>query len=752
MDHSLTAPPPRVVIVQPPLLLDRDFIDYPYFAILGAVQAAAVLRAAGLKAEILDGLTAAGAELAPRGADQAWLGVTEETFLSRLAGLEGAVVLVAGSPFLMGQPGRAWLTRLMSGLHDAGPAAMVLAEMYVGGMHYLDTAPEGWVADLAGSPMLLRGECEASLTRLAAGLRQGRLPVGAPEDEPELPALMDLPAPAWDLLDLEATFAAFTSALGSSWRPGPMPADPPRTLPLITARGCPFSCVFCTSNPGEQLTRTVRTVPLERVAAWMDRWVRDHGVQRLVLLDEVPNLDRARFNQLLTLLEDRGLKLEMPNGLRADRLGQDQVRRLTKLCTRLKVSLESASPRVQRELLGKDLDPAAVTRVARWCREAALPLAVHCMIGIPGELPGEITATLEMAASLAEDHGVEVLLQNATPLPGTALHRQCVEQGLLVGDPELPWAGFQGRGLIRTADFDPGLLSQARRSLARRLTPPPPAKVIVNLTYRCNNRCVFCAVADREARDARAEAVIQRLREHRDAGCELLDLDGGEPTLHEDLFAIIRAARAMGYGRIAVITNGRRLSYARYALALARAGVNEVLVSLHAPDAGLNARITGEPTAFVQTVAGLSNILKSLGPDRVAVNTTVTSENLGALDELGRLLAELGVRRWNLQLVTPFGRADQAMLPDEEALTPALDRLLRQPPAGLGIQLVNCPPCLVPGHEEAAAADFGKAHRSMVFVDACGENLQHFLGEKREHTARCQGCIHRLNCPGEYRF
>jgi len=749
----MSATPDRVVVLQPPLLLDRDFIDYPYFTVLGAAQATAMLRKLIPWVEVMDGLCGPGADLGPWGEDEAWLGMPEETFLELLPGLEGAAVLVAGSPFLMGQPGRAWLARLMGALHEARPATVALAEMYVGGMHYLDTKPERWVGALPGQPLLMRHECEAHLLRWAAALRKGERPADEVWQDPKPPSLERLPAPAWDLMRLEPMFTLFERAMSSTWRPGPVPSVPRWTLPLITARGCPYSCVFCTSNPGYSVPRAVRQVPMKRVEAWVAGWVADHGLQRLVLLDEVPNLRAGRFNRLLTMCEHHGLGLELPNGVRADRLDEDQVQRLAGLSTQLKVSLESASPRVQREVLGKNLDPASVVRVAEWCRQANLPLQVHCIIGIPGESRQEIVDTLEMAADLREQYGAEVLMQNATPLAGTKLHSECGEQGLLDGDAERPWSGFQRRGIISTDAFDPDLLQRARLALNTRLAPPPPTKVIVNLTYRCNNHCVFCAVANREARDARASEVIAQLRRHRDAGCDLLDLDGGEPTMHEDLFTILRAASDMGYQRIALITNGRRLSYPSYARALVLAGVDEVLISLHASEAVLNEQITGAPTAFPQTVAGITGILRVMrDPERVAINTTVTALNLDALPELGRLVSQLGVGRWNLQLVTPFGRATPDLLPDEPALIRCLEGILDAPPEGVRVQLVNCPPCLTPNHPEAAAADFGKIHRSMVFVDACGENLQSYLGERREHTERCEGCVERINCPGEYRF
>ena len=156
--------------------------------------------------------------------------------------------------------------------------------------------------------------------------------------------------------------------------------------------------------------------------------------------------------------------------------------------------------------------------------------------------------------------------------------------------------------------------------------------------------------------------------------------------------------------------------------------------------------------AFAQTVAGLKNILAEMPEGRVAVNTTVTAANVAALEPLADLLHQLGVRRWNLQLVTPFGRAGAAQFPSAEQLERHLGRLLER--AGeLRPQLINCPPCLVPGHEDAAAADLtGKAHRDMVFVGAEGENLGEYLGARRRRGQRCEGCVHALICAGEYVF
>jgi len=735
----------RAVVVLPPLRLSPHFIDYPWLTHLGACQAAAVLRARGWRVELLDGLAGPDADLLRR-ADHAWLGRPARPFLDRLRRVRADLTLVAGSPFLTTGPGRPWLDRL---LHEVPAAAgtLVYADLVVGGMHYIEYDAAALLRANPRLDLLLRYEAEPLLADAAAELEQGRRPPRTVRENRVPFPLDDVPLPAYELLDAAAVYAFLRRVLASPWRRGPFPPEPAETLPLVTARGCPYDCIFCSKNPGlPEPRRQVRAFPWPRIARSVGDWVRRLGLRRLVVLDELANLAPRRFDRLLALAERHGLRLEFPNGLRADRLERRQVRRLRPLVSTLKVSLESASPRVQRDVLRKRLDPAAVERVAAWCRATGVPLQVHGMIGVPGERRGEIARTVRFLVRLRREYGAEPLLQFATPLPGTALaRRHPVEAATDLH------AAFQHGGLATRA-FDRAFLRRAAAALAAP-DAPRERKVIVNLTYRCNNHCVFCAVGDRPARDARTADVLTALRRHRRRGYDLLDIDGGEPTLHPDLAAVVAEARALGYGRIAVTTNGRTLSLPGVARALVRAGVTDVLVSLHAPDRAVQDSLTRTPGSFRQTLAGLRNLLAAAGDEvRVAVNTTVVRRNLAMLPTLARRLARLGVRRWNVQIVTPFGRARASHLPSERALRRHLARLLDRPPPRLEIRVVNAPPCLLPGREHRALADFGKAERTMVFVGEAGVNLQAWLAGRRRRDRRCRDCPFAPDCPGFYRF
>src|SRR4029078_11729466 len=89
---------PLVAIVFPPLRVSRDFIDYPYFADLGAVQAAAVVRAAGHEASLAAALALRAASREPREKGYVRLGATADDTIDRIPKDADAIV-VGYTPF-----------------------------------------------------------------------------------------------------------------------------------------------------------------------------------------------------------------------------------------------------------------------------------------------------------------------------------------------------------------------------------------------------------------------------------------------------------------------------------------------------------------------------------------------------------------------------------------------------------------------------------------------------------------------------
>jgi molybdenum cofactor biosynthesis enzyme MoaA len=82
--------------------------------------------------------------------------------------------------------------------------------------------------------------------------------------------------------------------------------------------------------------------------------------------------------------------------------------------------------------------------------------------------------------------------------------------------------------------------------------------------YRCNLRCIGCRACEDTGERASPDRA-ELLREAHAAGVRSAWFGGGEPTLREDLQALVRHARALRYEAIRVQTNGLRLAYPVYA-------------------------------------------------------------------------------------------------------------------------------------------------------------------------------------------
>lgn len=178
----------------------------------------------------------------------------------------------------------------------------------------------------------------------------------------------------------------------------------------------------------------------------------------------------------------------------------------------------------------------------------------------------------------------------------------------------------------------------------------------------CNNNCVFCMEEDRDGRYINNSAMTpQRVRwmleQHRNA--EEVCFTSGEPTTRPELADFVAWSRALGYRRISMMTNGRRLSHLPYALSLAKAGMNRFYISIHGHTKKLHEGLTRTPDSFEQTVAGLDSIakMKRFGVE-LHTSTVITERNLPHMLDIYRFLRAHGVDQVVFNVMQANGRAN----------------------------------------------------------------------------------------------
>lgn len=188
----------------------------------------------------------------------------------------------------------------------------------------------------------------------------------------------------------------------------------------------------------------------------------------------------------------------------------------------------------------------------------------------------------------------------------------------------------------RTVDFKPG-----------------ERNVFFHLLTACNLSCRHCYInpAQHGTETLPKETVLKWLRLFARPEQESnLILLGGEPTMHPDLAAVIRAAKSMRYA-VTVDSNG----YLFHDL-LERVTPKELdflSFSLDGPDAAVNDPIRGEGVFAVCT----ENLRKAVSLGfRTSLIYTVSSRNIDHLHRMPALLAELGVRRFFIQVIGLRGK------------------------------------------------------------------------------------------------
>lgn len=747
-------PPIAALVLHPPVSVARDFIDYPYFSDLGAVQLAAVLRAAGHPVTLLDAFATPGAALRWRADGRALLGAPVETLLAavRAALSRGAsfrAVVVAYTPFHRPPLRDDVLGPLLAGLRALLPgAAIVLADAYQSGQHYVEADGPEVLASYPEADAWVKYEAEVTVPALLAALGRGEPVAGVHRGEAP-PSLDALPFPAWDLVDLGAHdrfCARVVDDLGrGAWA---FPIDG-RTLPMVTSRGCPFTCVHCSSNPGRAAAepKTQRRYSGERLRADLTAMVAQHGATRLEVLDELINVNERHWDGFLDAVAGLGVRFDVPNGMRADYLEPGHLARMKGLVTTVSVSAESGSQRVVTEVVKKRLDLGAVVRAAEAAQAAGVALMIHYIIGLPGESAAEINETLRFAMDLYERHGAWPAVQFATPLPGTELARG---RSLPVVDDWGP--RFQVAPSQPGMSVSPEELARFRWTFEQRLRASEgPQKVIMNVTYVCNNRCTFCAVGTRTQVDGHPTRQREHLDRYRALGVTMVDFDGGEPTLNPELVPLVRYARAAGYERVNVTTNGRLCAYENFARALVRSGLTTLLFSVHGHDAQSHAQQVGVAEAFEQTVQGIRHCVKHAPPGvELGMNITVTKGNHAHLEAITQLAWDLGLRWLNIQFLTPFGRATKWISPDTQAAATIAMGVMDRWGDRMKFQVINLPFCFMPGYERFMLGDLLKLQRHMIFVNNEDVNLAEYLAERRVKKPVCGPCPHAVFCGGFY--
>jgi radical SAM protein with 4Fe4S-binding SPASM domain len=197
--------------------------------------------------------------------------------------------------------------------------------------------------------------------------------------------------------------------------------------------------------------------------------------------------------------------------------------------------------------------------------------------------------------------------------------------------------------------------------------PLPLLSACIELTLRCNLRCLHCGSGAGVARRSELELAefIDIFADLRTLGGERVVLLGGEPLLHSDWQEIVTMAKGFGL-RVALISNGVAITPA-IAKALAGLGLEVIGISIDGASDAVHDRMRGAPGARARAWQAIDH-LQAVGIP-VTVITTVTRLNLPELAILREQLAARGRLVWQIQSANGTGeRFLREWMPSPEEL------------------------------------------------------------------------------------
>jgi radical SAM protein with 4Fe4S-binding SPASM domain len=293
-----------------------------------------------------------------------------------------------------------------------------------------------------------------------------------------------------------------------------------------------------------------------------------------------------------------------------------------------------------------------------------------------------------------------------------------------------------------------------------------PLSVQLDLTYRCNERCVHCYLDHDDHGEMTTAEIKHLLDEMADAGVFILTLSGGEIFLRKDFFELLEHARRLMFC-VKLKTNAV-LIRERQAARLRDLGVESIQISIYSHRPEVHDAITLIPGSLKRSLDAI-RFLKAQGLKVIMANVLM-AQNMHDYPGVRALAGELGVECTLDPTITPMMDGNRSVL-DLGVDQTALRQVFRDTalvgdveefcaiPAEPGEDDLDATPCSA-GDTACYVSPYGEVFpcvqfplptgnvRQQRFVDIWrhSEQMNDVRSIRVKDLTTCPSCTHVSNC------
>lgn len=258
--------------------------------------------------------------------------------------------------------------------------------------------------------------------------------------------LDELPLPAYDLVPI----LKYKPIEGMYRR---LPA-----MNMITSRGCPNHCTFCSKTLGRGVSMKSPAKTFEEMRFLM----KEYGIREIVFHDDTFTLNKKNVHALCDLIISSNTDILWTCFARVDTVDEELLRKMKKAgCHQIMFGIENFNEDILRKIK-KNINPEQIKQAIYWAKKVGMDCRIAIIIGYPGETQKIIRENIRLAKKLKPDF---IAINIATPYPGTELFDEVKRNQLLLSDD---WDDYhQSNYIIKSENFSPEAMLKIYRASYR---------------------------------------------------------------------------------------------------------------------------------------------------------------------------------------------------------------------------------------------------------------------------------------------
>lgn len=192
---------------------------------------------------------------------------------------------------------------------------------------------------------------------------------------------------------------------------------------MITSRGCPHNCNFCSQGVFGQ---RYRARSAESIVFEMEELVKRYNIKSIMIVDDTFTLDKKRVYAICKLIWRKGLNVSWLCYAGIQEVDKEMLIEMKQAgCYQIYYGIESGSQRILN-IMNKGITIEQIKTAVKDTKEAGLEVRGQFMLGYPTETLEEIKRTISFAKELNLDYAEFGV---TTPLPGSELYNWAISEG-----------------------------------------------------------------------------------------------------------------------------------------------------------------------------------------------------------------------------------------------------------------------------------------------------------------------------------